>query len=724
MAVSVRAADHKTEVGATSLQRADPGVEEFLQALARAVQQFHTYPPASSMCQSAIETCARALVVLDNRDQLHARVAPRDLVVDDTPTGRGTIVEQELARRLHAARIADVAIERSVTPRELSRFCLDLIACSGRTSETTDLIEMLGEHGVDKIALTPAYRPQVLSVGSPGDATSALVEAERRRHEELLATPGRAKHLYPPDKGWVRLDPSSRADAISLLELALLADDPMALAAMLTRLTDDEPGEGNEADALSRSFSDVTMLFAGLEPRVARGMFAKLSRAVLDLDPNRRQALLRRTILPGLLDGRMDGSVLRDFPDVDLADSLCLLLDLETAAPEVVGTALARLDLPADRQAALTPLIDERLQGRGGAVTPADTLDAHARKLTRSHGRAASFAELSAFDLALDEDTSGRLAEIRDRIVAPETLEDRLDCLMRLMALEPNPDAVTRLLNLAAPLTWQLERDGRWEALAARLARYRSLADTLREPRPDVADVLERRLGEWCTADRAAQLCELAVMGDAEGGVAGRILRALGAGMGPALVAVAQARAKQNGDGPARAAIQLLCECASVVAPALTGAPTSNGAATDRIVARVFGFAGAGYEPPLGAHLSSKDEQTVREALRALARIGTPKAASLVAQHIEAQAPFAGAAEESLWRFPATEAQRQARTLLARREFVMRWPGVAARLIDRAAQGTTAGLEPVLLSLAPLRRRIWNPSLARLGRKAKGLLTS
>jgi hypothetical protein len=42
VAVSVRATDHKSDVRATILQRAEGGVEEFLQALARAVQQFHT----------------------------------------------------------------------------------------------------------------------------------------------------------------------------------------------------------------------------------------------------------------------------------------------------------------------------------------------------------------------------------------------------------------------------------------------------------------------------------------------------------------------------------------------------------------------------------------------------------------------------------------------------------------------------------------------------------
>ena len=54
--------------------------------------------------------------------------------------------------------------------------------------------------------------------------------------------------------------------------------------------------------------------------------------------------------------------MLRDFPDVDLAESLCLLLELETAAPEVVTAALNRLDLPAERRETVVPLIDEKLR--------------------------------------------------------------------------------------------------------------------------------------------------------------------------------------------------------------------------------------------------------------------------------------------------------------------------------------------------------------------------
>jgi hypothetical protein len=83
---------------APSVRPADwRAVEDFLGLLARAVQQFQTYPSTSPLCLAAIETSHRALAALDGRDQLSFRVTPSELLVDDTSTGRGAPVGRELA---------------------------------------------------------------------------------------------------------------------------------------------------------------------------------------------------------------------------------------------------------------------------------------------------------------------------------------------------------------------------------------------------------------------------------------------------------------------------------------------------------------------------------------------------------------------------------------------------------------------------------------------------
>jgi hypothetical protein len=699
-------------------------IEDLLHLLGRAIQQFHTYPPTSQMCLGAVEACQRALVSLEVRDQVAFRVTPRELIVDETPIGAGTLIEHELARRLHAASIAHVVIEREASGRELARFCFDLVQCDSRTGLNHSLIDLLEEHGVGRIALRAAYRPQVLEVAAPAGPVSTLIAHQRAKREELFAAGGPIDHLYPPDKGWVRVDPTARFEQVSLVDLALLAQDPTTLAGMLLRLTEDDVSDvEGEADALSRKFSDVATLFGALDPHVSRIMFGKLARAVLDLEPERRQSLLRKTILPGLLDGKVDGTVLRDFPDVDLAESLCLLLDLETAAPDVVTSALSKLDLASNRQAAVMPLLQSKVDEKINARKQDAGIDAHARKLTHiDRSKARSFAEFAAFDLSLDAPTVATLESIRETIGHNDAVASQLQVLLHLLRLEPNPELVQRFVARATPFVEAMERAERWPELAAWLGSERRLADTLRESRPDVADVLTDALTAFCTLPRAARLVSLAGRDDVGRLAANAIIDALGANVGPALL-----EAVKHQTGPARdasrAVMQLLCDHAVLVAPALADALPTADVAMHRIIARVLGHAGPGYEPPLGALLTSPDEQAVREAFRSLAKIGTGRAAALVAAQVDrGHGWLGGAAEQTLWHFPRPEIDRQVRELLARREFVVRHPQTAGRMLDRAAQNGATNLAPILQSLVPLRYRFWSPAVMRVARQAKSML--
>ena len=478
-------------------------------------------------------------------------------------------------------------------------------------------------------------------------------------------------------------------------------------------------------DALSRKFSDVATLFAALDPRVSRVMFGKLARAVLDLQPEQRQTLLRKTILPGLLDGRIDGNVLHDFPDVDLAESLCLLLDLETAAPEVVTTALARLDLPAERHAAVLPLVQSRVDARTRTKPPDAGLDAHARKLTRiDREKARSFAEFAAFDLALDPATVSTLDGIRDAIGASDILIVQLECLLAAdqARAQPRAGAALRRSRDASPRSTRgrtaLAGDRR--AGCPRCARSRRGSSNRGRTSPkcitaEPRGLLHRVSRRPPRRARRPRRCGRAA--------AGAILEALGPGAGPALL---DAVRSHNADTKERrAAVQLLCDHA----PRRAGAGGSarcqrtTSELLQRAIARVLGFAGHGYEAPLGKLLDSQDEQTVREALRSLARIGYGRAAALVAaQIVKNRGWIGGAAEETLWHFPRHETDRQIRDLLGRREFVLRQPQVAGRLLERAAQNGAANLAPILQTLVPLRYRFWNPALVRVARQARTML--
>src|SRR5688572_8713355 len=421
-------------------------VEGVLKLLARSIRQFHTYPATSPICIEAITACHDALKALPHRDRLSFRITPHDLIVDEATIGAGTVIEQELTRWLFRARVATLDVDRTATPRDLSRFCIDLVAADDLERDSITFAERLTEHGVTAITVGMAHRPAVLEIGTPAPATQDVLTHERARRQALKQKEAPVSYLYPPDKGWVRLDPGQSLDSVSLVDLVVLVEDPADIASMLLRLTDDDiPGVDTRQTALERKFSDVTLLFSALDPRLAQVMFGRLARAVLKLDPDRRNNLLQRTVLPGLLDGDANGKVLRDFPDMDLAESICLLLDLETAAPEVLSAALNRLDVSTERRAALAPLIEDRMRtANGGAPNDVSLgssgVERHARELIRiDTAGETDFSEFAAFDLSMDAQAELAVVDVRAGIAATDVPLAQLLCATQLVRIERNP---------------------------------------------------------------------------------------------------------------------------------------------------------------------------------------------------------------------------------------------------------------------------------------------
>jgi hypothetical protein len=732
----IPAGDHKTDrrppagVAIASARPADwKAVEDALGLLARAIQQFQTYPASSPMCLGAIAASQHALAAIETREHVAARVTPCELLVDDVPVGRGGIVGRELAARLHREAIATVTIDRAASSREIARFCEGLVRGSARGPADHTLVDWMLEQGIERVTLELAHRPEVLDVRPISSATSAALAREQKRFDAQMGSGGAVHHLYPPGKGWVRLDPAQAPASVSLLDLAILCDDPGVLASMLLRLT----GDGHAvapAEALQQKYSDVAMVIGALDPSAARHLFGRLARAVLDLDPASRQALLRRTVLPGLLDGRIDGAILRDFPDVELAESLCLLLDLETAAPELLAAALSRLELSPERHASVTPLLDAKLRERettGGMDGRQSSLARHARELVRLDGAARSFADFAAFDLSMDATTRAQLADIREHLPASDLVGDQLVCVWHLICLEANPDAVARFLDRAFTLLADLEQASRGGELPQWLAGYRAVAHRVRDTRPDVAAAITDRLSAFCTPERVAWLAALSGQHDEGRQAAGAIIEALGPAVAASLAALLEAGlapgAPRGSTEAARAAGRLLSEHAAALAPSLAALLPGCGPAVCRTLLRALAAAGPGFEDCIAGYVSASDEPTAREALRALARLGTPKASALVAAQIARQdGVLSVAAEETLWHFPLIEAERRTRELLGRLEFTLSHPQATERLLDRAARAGGAGLAPVLQTLAPLRFRIWNPAVARVARKAHRML--
>jgi hypothetical protein len=716
-------ADDRT-VTQTATQPDDfTAVEEFLQLLARAVRQCHTYPTTSPLCTDAIAACQKALASLERRDRLVCRVTPTALIVDEAPV-TGAIVVHELVRRLHGARVVALDIDRAATPRHLTRLCSNLVRSTALAATKTTFADLLAEDGVDTIVAVMAHRPEILDVGAPSASLCDLVGHEQQRRQTLLAAGGPVDYLYPTDKGWVRLDPATRLSHVSLIDLVVLVNDPVEIATMLLRLTDDDPiGDDERKTALERKFSDVATLFTSLDPRLARVMFNKLARAVLDLEPERRKNLLRHTILPGLLDGRADGSVLADFPDVDLVDSLCLLLELETAAPEVLSAALNRLDLPVDRRETVLPLLEARVQGAREPVSTEPSkeheMDRLARQLIKVDATPGKdFSEFASFDLSIDDQASAAMAAARDSITTGPA-GTHLAFLSGLVRLQPNPGLVDTFLRKVPPLFTELERGRHWQELATWASRFRQLADGLREARPDTAVAIEKTLSDVCGPGIVAVLVDLYDRGTETRQTAGALVQGFGVAVVPGMIAMLDDPALQSNTPTV---VAMMCEHASLLAPGLAVHLGHGSRTTTRSIVKALGFAGACSETAIVEQLRGDDEQTSREALKALARIGSTQAAALVADQLRTgNAARRAASEEALWHFPVARSSVEVRKLLERRDFVVRHPDVASRLLTRTAQSGTAGLEEVLIRLEHFRYRFWNPGLVRVALKAREL---
>jgi hypothetical protein len=702
----------------------DRGVGEFLQLLARAARQFHTYPATSPLCIEAIDACDRAFSLIEGKP-LTFRVAPRELIVDDWRVGRDGIVEQELARPLYRARVVSVTIDHPASRRDWSELCAALIRCHRPTKAKTTFAEFLLEAGVAAIVVRMAPRPEVLEIDAPR-SVRRLVERERARHL-ARAGEGPVQYFYPPDKGFIRVDPTVPYETVSLLDLAVLLNDPTELAAILMRLTDDDRGEAVQpAVALEQKYGDVVTLISALDPRLAQLLFAKLARAVLDLDSPRRLSLLRRSILPGLLDCRAgSAAVLTELPDVDLAEALCLLLDLETAAPELLPTAINRLDLPLDRRSRVLPLIKARLAAgpleRTSEGRVHGDLSHYAEALVRINSPGGtSFAEFAAFDLSMSPPTIEALAILRTDITAIDPLAARLSCLVSLARLEPNPALVDVFIERALELLRELVRASRWPEVLRWLTRFLEVVSAVRPSRPDVARAVLQLPERLWAPEVLSDLAGLWGAGAQQRAQGEAIVAAIGPFIVPAWLRAledAAARPELNQLTPAFASR------ARELAPAVVRSLPGCGPEALRVAMVLLGAAGPGYEEAIARELPRADERAGREALRALARIGTSKAAALVIDQIEhGPAPVSATAEEALWRLPSALGLAKARELLERPGFVLRRPELATRLLARAAFSSNEALTPLLERLAPLRYRFWNPPVARLGMKARALL--
>ena len=243
--------------GARQPAQARPADWQSGRGAARPARARHSAAAHVSVDQPAVRQRDRGLPARAGlaRDPRSADV-PRHAVraaVDDIPTGRGTQVGHELARRLHKASVASVTIDRAATPREIGRFCEDLVRCGERDNSAD------AARDDDRARHRPRHRGDGLPAGGArGRDVSGRRGGGRRRGSGRVSTrswPRAASsttciHRRKGGSGSIR---ASAPPSVSLLDLAVLADNPATLASMLLRLTDDADGRASRRTRSSRS---------------------------------------------------------------------------------------------------------------------------------------------------------------------------------------------------------------------------------------------------------------------------------------------------------------------------------------------------------------------------------------------------------------------------------------------------------------------------------------
>jgi hypothetical protein len=370
------------------------------------------------------------------------------------------------------------------------------------------------------------------------------------------------------------------------------------------------------------------------------------------------------------------------------------------------------------------PLIDARLRGASASDAPDPEakpreIDRFAQKLVRVEATGKDFSDFSAFDLSIDEQTTAAIAAVQDTIDTTDLPAAQLGCLTSLVRLESSTTIVDALLRRTLVLLGELERSGRSNVLATWAACCRQLAVELREPRPDVADAISNALVAFLVPARVSALLDLHKRGGDSRGTSSALVEAFGGAVIPGLMALLDDAGRQS---QAAVAVSLLCEHAGLLAPALVPELDKGSSAKKRAVIKVLGCAGAGYEALLTASLGQADEQMYREALRALVRTGTTRAAASVAHELDAEnSGRRAAAEEALWGFPAARAIAQVRRLLQDHDFVVRHPQTALRLLDRATRTDAQGFTDILAGLEHLKFRFWSRDVVKVAQKAREL---
>lgn len=698
-------------------------VVRFVGALARALQTFRTYPPTSPVRTDIIETARDSLrqcFAGDPDEVISLAVTSEGLKFagELLPTSTGS--ERDLSHSLRRAYVSTLEFEGSCTTRDLRQLC-DLVAFPETfLGRVEDLPEILDGRGVSSIRAHIIPMSQTIEGGAVAPPLLRLVERGRR----VRAVSEREQ----AEGGWIRMDPSFPLERVCVDELPLLLHDATDLAVALQQLHGSRRERVSPIHALTAHFAEITDLYAAADPDVVDALFRRLAVVVEKLPSGVKQNLLRKHVMPGLLDGGSTGRLAEHLSDEELSGALCLLLDLGVGGVEMLSAGLASLDLPEARHATVVELVRDRYRREGshGADELAalefatDGQDA-GYLLSVDATVEREYHAYRSLDLSVDEEAQGVLAGLVGAVAATDPPAALLRCYSDLLALSADTAVVAGVLRRSRGMFLELEAKGRIAELAEWLSLFAETGNRREETDAEVAALIHHALAEYVTPEFVHRLSLRPAVGNEEPALV-TIICGLGATGVNALI---ESLVVESDRSARNRLLTALSPRADVVAEHLLPHLGHPEWFVVRNVLMLLGHAGPGHEDAIGGMLEYDDSRVVREALMALNRVGSPAAAEYAAgamRHWDEDTRRRAA--ETIWRYEPETTRLHVLAALDDRRLLMQDPGLVRQILEEAVRREMDDLEPRVRQLRLNVLHFWHPARRSLGAYALRQLRS
>lgn len=696
-------------------------VTRFVGALARAVQAFHTYPPGSPSRGDVIEVAREALrpCVPPGEDGIAIDVTSQGLSVADEPIAADRGPERALAIALRRTYVSTVEIRAGASTRDFRQFCALMAFPDQILGREEDLPEILAQRGVTHILAHVISSHQAIEAGTVPPALLDLVQQRRA---------STTRSADAAEGGWIRLDPSVPLDRVTLEDLPLLLRDAPSLGVALDRMSRSR-GAVSPSEALVLHYEEITDLYAACGPSLADTLFRRLAAVVSELPDETKLALLKEQVLPGLVDGRRSGRILKHFSEEEVADALWLLLDLGVGGVEMLTAGLASLDLPESRLEGVVDRVSRRLEGESASVPEWSEIihrdsttrvpDGLEKRLMVDDEHDADFVALRSFDLSVDETAAGDLTRIVDAVAGADPVSVPLRCCADILTLSADPSIIAATMRRSRGLFLDLESRGDAAELADWLALYAGIARQRDSLDGEVAALIRDTLDRYVTPEFIHRVSALPTPSDREPPLVTIICELGRTGVG-ALIDSLTVESDRSARNRLLTALQ---PRATSLADYLVDYLSHPEWYVIRNILTLLGYAGPGYEEAVARQIEHDHPRVIREAFIALARIGTEEAATRTtnALHHDADDVRQHAAE-AIWRFePALSHSRLLEVMNDRRHAISH-PDLVAQLVVAAGKRELEGLEPVLRRLRRHCFAFWNKERRALGWCALRLL--